>query len=199
MEQSWLYSPGVPPSAPGQAIQLPNPRPYATHSRAVLTWIFNSASGKENSQKCVGACSLQQSSFLEAGFRPPPSQVVYPMLFSSKVTINGSYQPFCNGSFIAFFFPKHVVHLWISSSMGCRCAPWWRFWWHSFFPGSGVGRRADAWGPIMGASERFHCSATYRNIWKNIVIHAIFSFFETQLCLAIFVSRMGCDGYISHI
>ena len=104
MEQSWLYAPGVPSSAPGQAIQLPNPRPYATHSRAVLTWIFNSASGKvvgqqirlgwwymqrpsckENSQKCVGACSLQQSSCLEAGFRPPPSHtlcciVAYPYM-----------------------------------------------------------------------------------------------------------------------
>ena len=30
---------------------------------------------KENSQECVGACSLQQSICLEAGFRPPPSQV----------------------------------------------------------------------------------------------------------------------------
>ena len=46
MEQAWLYAFGVPSSAPGQAIQLPNPRPYATHSRAVLTWIFNSHSGK---------------------------------------------------------------------------------------------------------------------------------------------------------
>ena len=80
-----LYAPGVPSSAPGQAIQLPNPRPYATHSRAVLTRIFNSASGKvvgqqirlgwwhmqrpsrkESSQKCVGAYSLQQSRCLEA-------------------------------------------------------------------------------------------------------------------------------------